>query len=144
MHRGSWQTTHNTGKLKQDVLFKKLGFKEIGVNSHGVVEGYLSLRSPTGSGENLFHIRPFVFDLFEHGEREVVEKVFLVCFPLISLTKNQVSSLNEKGVKAAVLGPGQKVLKRKLKMPVFLGKYTTLCLQSRCAFKWVLNTDNKK
>ena len=46
---------------------------------------------------------------------EVVEKVFLVCFPLISLAKNQVSSLNEKGVKAAVLGPGQKVLKRKLR-----------------------------
>ena len=44
-------------------------------------------------------------DLFEHGERDVVEKVFLVCFPLISLTKNQVSSLNEKGVEAAVLGP---------------------------------------
>ena len=99
------QATHNTGKLKQDVLFKKLGFEEIGVNSHGVVEGYLSSRSPTGSGENLFHIRPFVLDLFEQGEREVVEKVFLVSFPLISLTKNQVFSLKEKGVKTAVLGP---------------------------------------
>ena len=44
-------------------------------------------------------------DLFEHGEREVVEKVFIVCFPLISLMKNQVSSLNEKGVKAVALGP---------------------------------------
>ena len=100
------QATHNTGKLKQDVLFKKLGFEEIGVNSHGVVEGYLSSRSQTGSGENLFHIRPFVLDLF-------------ICFPLISLMKNQVSSLNEKGVKSAVLGPGQKVLKRKLRIPVF-------------------------
>ena len=118
MHRGSWRATHNTDKLKQDVLLKKLGFEENGVNSHGEVEGYLSSRSPTGFGENLslFHIRPFVLDLFEHGEREVVEKVFLVCFPLISLTKNQVSSLNEKGVKAVVLGPGQKVLKRKLRM----------------------------
>ena len=46
-----------------------------------------------------------MLDLFEHGEREVVEKVCLVCFPLISLMKNQVSSLNEKGVKAVVLGP---------------------------------------
>ena len=80
MHRGPLQATHNTSKLKQDVLFKKLGFEEIGVNSHGVVEGYLSSRSPTGSGENLFHIRPFVLDLFEHGEREVVEKVFLFVF----------------------------------------------------------------
>ena len=44
--------------------------------------------------------------LFEPGEREVnvVEKVFLVCFPLISLIKNQMSSLNEKGVKAVFLG----------------------------------------
>ena len=42
-----------------------------------------------------------MLDLFKHGEREVVQKVFvLVCFPLISLMKNQVSSLNEKGVKA--------------------------------------------
>jgi len=30
--QGSPQATHNTGKLKQDVLFKKLGFEEIGVN----------------------------------------------------------------------------------------------------------------
>ena len=60
----------------------------------------IRIRSPTGSRENLFHIRPFDLDLLEHGKREVVEKVFLVCFPLISLMKNQVSSLNEKGVKA--------------------------------------------
>ena len=46
-----------------------------------------------------------MLDLFEHGEREVVEKVFLVCFPLISSMKSEVSSLNEKGVKAVVLGP---------------------------------------
>ena len=48
-------TQHRLGNLKQDVLFKKLGFEDIGVNSHGVVEGYLSSRLPTGSGENLFH-----------------------------------------------------------------------------------------
>ena len=35
------QATHNTGKLKRDVLFKKLGFEEIGVNLCGVVDGYL-------------------------------------------------------------------------------------------------------
>ena len=46
-----------------------------------------------------------MLELFEHGEREVVEKVFLVCFPMISLMKSQVSSLNKKGVKAVVLGP---------------------------------------
>ena len=77
-------------------------------------------------------------DLFEHGEREVVEKVFLVCFPLISLMKNLVSSLNEKGVKAEVLGPESSDMEIK---DVFEGDNTTLCLQSRRAFKWVLNTD---
>ena len=79
-----------------------------------------------------------MLELFEHGEREVVEKVFLVCFHLISLMKSQVSSLNKKGVKAVVLGPERSDTETK---DVFEGKYTTLCLQSRCAFKWVLNTD---
>jgi len=46
-----------------------------------------------------------VLDFFEHGEREVVETVCLVIFPLISLMEDQVSSLNKKGVKAIVLGP---------------------------------------
>ena len=92
-----------------------------------------------GSGENLFHIRPFVLDLFEHGEREVVEKVFLVCFPLISLMKTQLCSLNKKQVKAVVLGRESSDTETK---DVFEGKYTTLCLQSRCTFKWVLNTDH--
>ena len=55
--------TRLTGKLKQDVSFKKLGFKEIGVNQRGVVEGYIKKH------------RPFVSDFFEHGEREVVETV---------------------------------------------------------------------
>ena len=43
-------------------------------------------------------------EFFKHGKREVVETVCLVIFPLISLMKDQVSSLNEKGVKAVVLG----------------------------------------
>ena len=37
LHQGSLQATQNTGKLKQDVLFKKLGFKETEVNQRGVV-----------------------------------------------------------------------------------------------------------
>ena len=73
-----------------------------------------------------------MLDLFEHGEREVVEKVFLVCFLLSSLMKNQVSSLNEKGVKAVVLVPESSDTETK---DVFKGKYTTVCLQSWCAFK---------
>ena len=46
-----------------------------------------------------------MLDVFRHGERKVVETVCLVIFPLISLKKDQVSSLNGKGVKAVVLGP---------------------------------------
>ena len=46
-----------------------------------------------------------MLDFFEHGEREAVETVCLVIFPLISLMEDQVFSLNEKGVKAIVLGP---------------------------------------
>ena len=46
-----------------------------------------------------------MLDVFRHGERNVVETVCLVIFPLISLKKDQVSSLNGKGVKAVVLGP---------------------------------------
>lgn len=44
-------------------------------------------------------------DVFRHGEREVVGTVCLVIFPWISLKKDHVSSVNENGVKAAVLGP---------------------------------------
>ena len=71
-------------------------------------------------------------------KEKLLRKFFLICFPLISLMKNQVSSLNEKGVKAEVLGPESSDTEIK---DVFEGKYTTLCLQSRRAFKWVLNTD---
>ena len=45
-----------------------------------------------------------MLDVFRRGEREVVETIILVIFHLISLKKDQMSSLNEKGVKAVVLG----------------------------------------
>ena len=46
-----------------------------------------------------------MLDIFQHGEREVVETVHLVIFPLISFKKDQVSIPNKKGIKAVVLGP---------------------------------------
>ena len=46
-------------------------------------------------------------DIFQNVEREVVEMVCLVIFPLISLMKDQVFSLSEKGVEAVVLPPGK-------------------------------------
>ena len=43
--------------------------------------------APTGSGKSLtFHIAPFVLDFYKHGERDLVDTVCLVIFPLVSLT----------------------------------------------------------
>ena len=94
-----------------DTGLRKLGFKEIRENQREVAEGYVSGRdvlmvAPAGPGKSLtFHIAPFVLDVYQHGERDVVETVCLVIFPLVSLMKDQVSSLRKKGVKAVVLGP---------------------------------------
>ena len=41
----------------------------------------------------------------KHGEADIAETICLVIFPLVSLMKDQVSSVCEKGVKANVLGP---------------------------------------
>ena len=60
----------------------------------------------SGSWRELaFYIRLFVLDFFRHDEKEVVETVCLVIFPMTSLNKYQVSNLNEKRIKAVVLGP---------------------------------------
>ena len=89
----------------------KLGFKEIRENQRKVVEAYVSGRdvlmvAPTSSGKSLtFHIAAFVLDFYKHGERDLVDTVCLVIFPLLSLMKDQMSILREKGVKAVVLGP---------------------------------------
>ena len=61
-----------------------------------------------------------MLDVFQHGERNVVETVCLVIFPLISLKKDQESSLNRKGVKAVVLGPESSDMEIK---DAFEGKY---------------------
>ena len=61
--------------------------------------------SLTGSGKSLnFHIAPFVIDIFKHGERDDIETVCLVMFPLVSFMNDQVSSLRKKRIKAVVLG----------------------------------------
>ena len=39
-------------------------------------------------------------------KEKLLRQFVLFILPLISLKKDQVSSLNEKGVKAVVLGPG--------------------------------------
>jgi len=69
-------------------------------------------------------------DFFEHGETEVFETVCPVIFSLISLMKDQVPSLNEKGVQAVVLGPESSDTEIK---DAFKGKYNLLFTKSlRC------------
>ena len=99
--------------VREGVYFglKKLGLNDIRENQRKVVEAYVSGRDvlmigPTGSGKSLtFHIAPFVLDFFKHGETGIIETVCVIIFPLVSLMKDQVSSLCEKGLKTIVLGP---------------------------------------
>ena len=51
-----------------------------------------------------------------------------------------MSSLNWKGVKAVVLGPESSDTEIK---DAFEGNTKSVCLQSRCTVKWVLNTDHE-
>ena len=78
----------------------KLNFEDVRENQTKVVEAYLIngrdvlMISPTGSGKSLtFHIAPFAIDFFKHGERDDIQTVCLVIFPLVSLMNDQVSSL---------------------------------------------------
>ena len=78
----------------------KLHFENIRENQRKVVEAYLSGRdvlmiSPTGSRKSLtFHIAPSAIDFFKHGERDDIQTVCLVIFPLVSLMNDQVSFLS--------------------------------------------------
>ena len=113
MHSRGEELQGSKMSVREAVKFglKKLGLNYLRENQRKVVEAYVSGRdvlmiAPTGSGKSLtFHIAPFVLDFFKHGETDIVETVCLVIFPLVSLMKDQVSSLCEKGVKAVVLGP---------------------------------------
>ena len=90
----------------------KLNFEDVRENQTKVVEAYLIngrdvlMISPTGSGKSLtFYIAPFAIDFSKHGERDDIQTVCLVIFPLVSLMNDQVSSLREKGIKTVVVGP---------------------------------------
>ena len=87
----------------------KLGYDKIMDNQRRVVEAYVAGRdvlmvAPTGSGKSLvFQIAPFVFDFINHGVRESIGSVCLVIAPLLSLMRDQVASLQLKGISAAYL-----------------------------------------
>ena len=66
----------------------KLNFENIRENQRKVVEDLsgrdVLMISPTGSGKTLtFHIAPFAIDFFKHGERDDIQTVCLIIFPLV-------------------------------------------------------------
>ena len=88
--------------------------------------------APTCSGKSLtFHIAPFVLDFYKLGERDLVDTVCLVIYPLGSLMKDQVSILREKGVKAVVLGPESSVTENE---EASEGKYSVVFTSPEAVF----------
>ena len=75
---------HRTGKLNK-MLCSRISFRRN--------------RSESTREILTFYNLPFALDVFRHDEREVFKTVCLVIFPLISLKKDQVSSLDGKELK---------------------------------------------
>ena len=73
------KASHCTGKLNK-MFFSIISFQRNWSKSTGEIL--------------TFYNGPFALDFVRHDEREVFETVCLVIFPLISLKKDQVFSLN--------------------------------------------------
>ena len=115
----------------------KLNFEDVRENQTKVVEAYLIngrdvlMISPTGSGKSLtFYIAPFAIDFSKHGERDDIQTVCLIIFPLVSLMNDQVSSLREKGIKAVVVGSDSSENQNKALTRKPQRANTTLCSQA--------------
>ena len=73
-------------------------------------EAYLSGRdvllvSPTGSGKSfVFHVAPFCCHYMKNGQREDISSICLIVVPLVSLMRDQVAQLRERGIAAVCLG----------------------------------------
>ena len=93
---------------------QKLGFSQLKPEQKSVVEVFLKGRDvfvslPTGSGKSLcYSILPDAFDLLREG-RASGRSIAIVVSPLIALMKDQVQSLERRGVKAAYLHSGTDV-----------------------------------
>ena len=87
---------------------RKLGFLQFKPEQKSVVETFLNGRDvfvslPTGSGKSLcYALLPAVFDSLRTSERSIV----IVVSPLTALMKDQVQSLERRGVRAAYLHSG--------------------------------------
>ena len=95
---------------------QKLGYSKLRDGQKRVVEAFLTGKdvffcSPTGSGKSLcFEIAPFVFEGIAVGvdnaeKQTYISSVCLVVAPLVSLMKDQVAGLNNRGIAAAIIGP---------------------------------------
>ena len=90
---------------------ERIGFhKVLKKNQRQAVEAYLAGRdvllvSPTGSGKSfVFHVAPFCCDYMKNGPRENISSICLIIVPLVSLMRDQVAQLRERGIAAVCLG----------------------------------------
>ncbi|KAL5479301.1 hypothetical protein EMCRGX_G022804 [Ephydatia muelleri] len=95
--------------LNQKQLFHKsgqrLGYASIRLNQLNAIKSFMEGNDifvilPTGSGKSLcFTVLPFAFDCLYQRDSSIV----IVVSPLIALMKDQVATLNSKGLSAAYL-----------------------------------------
>ena len=94
----------------------KLGYQSLRQHQKKCVESFLEgedvfVCAPTGSGKSLcFEIAPYAIECMRYGleivkTQKVTKTVVLVVAPLVSLMKDQISSLSRKGLSAFCIGP---------------------------------------
>ena len=63
---------------------------------------------PTGFGKSpIYQLAPSIVEEMSHLDRKIRSAVILVISPLVSLMKDQVQYLQQKGIKASFIGGGQ-------------------------------------
>ena len=105
-------------EIEEAIVFglSNLGYQSLRETQRKVIEAYLKgkdvfLCSPTGSGKSLcFEIAPYAIDFMKYDVtavtmQNITKTVCVVIAPLVSLMKDQVSSLHRKGVSAICIGP---------------------------------------
>ena len=110
-----------------------LGFKELKPKQKEVLEKFVGGKDifvslPTGSGKSLcYWILPLVYNHLQETSNSIV----LVVSPLVALMRDQVSSLQELGVKAVYAGDSNPDCIEKIKH----GHYSILFFSPECLLK---------
>eukprot|EP00731_Ephydatia_muelleri_P011886 Em0006g780a len=100
-HSYGWITSPLRGKRSG----QRLGYASIRLNQLNAIKSFMEGNDifvilPTGSGKSLcFTVLPFAFDCLYQRDSSIV----IVVSPLIALMKDQVATLNSKGLSAAYL-----------------------------------------